>query len=280
MDEATRHHIIELGMTAPSVDNTQPFDFRWQDDWLLIYRDESRDRKRGGAGHYVTMIGLGALIECLTIAGSGAGYEGDTTVTYDPSRPEEPWAMISFQPADLATDELLEGLRLRCSDRRPYQGGRLDYEVFHHVSADNRELGTHLYFQDQPDETLLDYLLECEEFFWQDEYILAEMLSWVRWSRSEVERTRDGVPWQALAVSLLPSRLMMLVSKSPRFRRFARRTGGPLRAQQRTLEHQVRSSAALACFTVPDTRPESILQVGRAFLRAWVRLNMAGTGSR
>lgn len=278
MDDESRHRIIELGMTAPSVDNTQPFHFRWDGDRLEIFRDGARDRKRGGAGHYVSMVGLGTLVECLTIAAGGEGYVTDTTVTFDPGRLEGPWASLSFRSSDVEADELLDGLPLRSSDRRLYRGGSLDDDVFARIAADNDGLAGGLYFQDRPDERLLDYLLTCEVFMWNDEYILPEMLSWVRWSRSAVERTRDGVPWQALAVGILPSRVMMLVAKSTRFRRLARRTGGPLSAQQKSLEAHVRSSAALGCFTVPDTRPVSMLRVGRAFLRTWVRLNMAGYG--
>lgn len=279
MNDEARNRILELGMTAPSVDNTQPFYFRWDDSRLAIFRDRARDRKRGGAGHYVSMVGLGCLVECLGIAASGEGLAAEVDVTYDPQQLEEPWAMLSFQPNEALADELLQGLRLRCSDRRLYEGGDLSDEVFRRVLADSRRGDGHrLYLQDRPGQELLEYMLECEAFLWEDKYMLPEMLSWVRWSRREAEQTRDGMPWQAMAIGFVTSRLMMLVSKSRLFRRFARRSGGPLRAQQQKLQEQIRSSAALGCFTVRDTRPQSMLHVGRAFLRTWVRLNMAGYG--
>ena len=93
-----------------------------------------------------------------------------------------------------------------------------------------------------------------------------------------MQRTRDGLPWQALDLNFLTSRLMQLAAKSARFRRLARRSGGPLRAQQKTLAAQIRSSAGLGCLTVQDTQHETMFGLGRLFLRAWVRLNMAGFG--
>lgn len=279
MKSKTRERILELGMTAPNVDNAQPFYFRWEGDRLLILRDEERDRRRGNVGNYVSMVGLGCLVECVTIAASDEGLAADVAFQYDAQDLKRPWLMVSFRPGQAEPDELLPGLRLRRSDRREYEGGDLSDPVFGRVTADAGNIrGSTLYLQDRLDQKLIDYLLQCEEFLWKDKEILPEMLSWVRWSPKEVRRTRDGVPWQALGVSFLASRLMRFVAQSEIFRRLARRSGGPLRAQQKTVEAQIRSSAALGCITVEDTEPETMFNLGRLFLRAWVRLNMAGFG--
>lgn len=279
MDNSTRQRILELGRTAPNVDNAQPFYFRWEGDRLLIFRDNARDRQRGNAGNYVSMVGLGCLVECIGIAASGEGLSADNDFRYDAGNLAAPWLVVTFQTDPGEPNELLPGLELRCSDRREYQGGDLSDRVFESVVDDADEFqDCGLYFHDRADRELLDYIMRCEGFMWADKRILPEMLSWVRWSREEVDRTRDGMPWESLGVNFLTSRLMKLVASSEWFRRFARRSGSPLRAQQKTLEAQIRSSAALGCITVQDTRPESMVQLGRLFLRTWVRLNMAGFG--
>jgi hypothetical protein len=279
MNSVNRQRILELAMTAPSVDNAQPFYFRWEGDRLLVFRDEVRDRRRGNAGNYVSMVGLGCLVECIAIAASGEGLSADIDFTYDMGRLDAPWLGITLRPGPAEPDELLPGLNIRCSDRRQYQGGDLSDRVFGQVMADVDQFqACKLYFQEPSDQKLLDYILRCEGFLWADKYILPEMLSWVRWTQKEVHRTRDGVPWQSLGVTFLTSRLMRFVAKSERLRQLARRSGGPLRAQRRTLKAQIRSAAALGCITAQDTRPETMLQVGRLFLRAWVRLNMSGYG--
>jgi hypothetical protein len=279
MNSENRQHILELAMTAPNVDNAQPFYFRWEEEQLLVYRDEERDRQRGNSGNYISMVGLGCLAECIVVAASGEGLSADIELRYEAQNPKGPWLAVTFRTEPVEPDELLPGLRLRCSDRREYRGGDLSNQVFRQVAADVDQFpACGLYFQAPSDQKLLDYILRCEDFFWADKHILPEMLSWVRWSEKEVRRTRDGVPWQSLGVNFVTSRLMRLVAKSERFRKLARRSGGPLRAQQKTLGSQILSSAALGCIAVQDTQVETMFQLGRLFLRAWVRLNMAGFG--
>lgn len=279
MDSVSRQRILELAMTAPNVDNAQPFYFRWDENRLLVFRDEGRDRQRGNVGNYVSMVGLGCLVECVDIAASGEGLSADVDFQYDAQNLNAPWLAITFLPDPANPDDLLTGLKRRCSDRRQYQGGELSDQVFGQVRADVAHFqGCRLYFQDPSDPMLLDYLLQCEEFLWADKHILPEMLSWVRWTQKEVRRTRDGVPWQSLGVNFLTSRLIRFVAKSEWFRQLARRSGGPLRAQQKTLEAQIRSAAALGCITVQDSQPKTMYRLGRLFLRAWVRLNMSGYG--
>lgn len=279
MDEDTKRRILELGMTAPNVDNAQPFYFHWDKDQLLVFRDERRDRQRGNPGNYVSMVGLGCLLECIAIAASGEGRSANADFLYVAQRPNAPWLKVSFQSTPQESDELLPGLRLRSSDRRAYQGGDLSNQVFQGTMDDAEKFkDINLYYQETSNRKLLEYLLDCNEFLWLDKHILSEMLSWVRWNREEVQRTRDGMPWQSLGVNFITSRLMWLVAKSERFRKFAQRSGGPLRAQQKSLKNEILTSAALGCITVRDTQPESLLQLGRLFLRAWVRLNMSGYG--
>lgn len=199
--------------------------------------------------------------------------------SYHSHKPDEPWLVITFHSDSAEVDELHPGLKLRSSDRREYQGGDLSDPIFKQVAADvDRFQDCNLYFQDPSHPELFDYLLRCEGFLWADKYILPEMLSWVRWNQAEVNRTRDSVPWQSLGVNFLTSRLMMWVSKSEKFRQFARRSGGPPQAQRNALESQLLSSAALGCITVKDKGRETMLQLGRLFLRAWVRLNLSGFG--
>jgi len=279
MNAETKERILKLAMTAPNVDNAQPFYFRWEADRLAVFRDEGRDRQRGNAGNYTSMVGLGCLVECIAIAASGEGLSSEIDFRYEAQRPTAPWVMISFLLNTEEPDELLPGLELRCSDRRQYQGGDLSDPVFGQVLANTDHFqGCRLHFQEPSGQKLMDYLLRCEEFLWADKHILPEMLSWVRWTQKEVRATRDGMPWQSLGVNFMTSRLMRFVIKSKLFRQLARRSGGPLRAQQKTLEAQVRSSAALGCLTVQDTHPEMMKRLGRLFLRAWVRLNMSGYG--
>jgi hypothetical protein len=279
MNGLNRKRILELAMTAPNVDNAQPFYFRWEGDRLLVFRDGERDRRRGNAGDYTSMVGLGCLVECIAIAASGEGLATDIDFTYDRRHLDGVWLAATFRPSPAEPDELLSGLKRRCSDRREYQGGDLSDRVFEEIMDNTDQFhGCRLYFRNPSSQELLDYLLQCEGFLWADEHILPEMLSWVRWTPEEARRTRDGLPWQSLGVSYLASRLMRFVSRSERFRRLARRSGGPLRAQRKTLEAQVRSSAALGCITVQDKRHETFLRLGRLFLRAWVRLNMSGFG--
>jgi hypothetical protein len=279
MDRETKQRILELGMTAPNVDNAQPFYFRWEEDQLMVFHDENRDRKRGNPENYVSMVGLGCLVECISIAASGEGLLAIINFRYDTQRTNTPWLEVSFHSTSEETDKLLPGLKLRSSDRRPYQGGELSEQVFQRTIDDAEKIkDINLYYQASSNKILLEYLLHCNDFLWLDKHILSEMLSWVRWNKEEVLRTRDGMPWQSLGVNFITSRLMWLVAKSERFRKFAQRSGGPMRAQQKSLKTQILTSAALGCITVRDTRHESLLQLGRLFLRAWIRLNMSGYG--
>ncbi len=279
MSRKTYEDILKLALRAPSSDNSQPFYFRWRAEKLHIFHDEDRAFRRGNNANFASLLALGCLLECITIAASREGFRFDCCLTFDEEPKIGPWVEASFTADSQQADELLPGLAIRCSDRRLYQGGSLSDPVFEAVRADVARFdGCRLYFQDQPGESFLTYLGQCEAFLWDDPKAIPDVFKWVRWSDREAKETRDGVHWRGLAVPFLLSRLMKLAYKSERFRRFLRKTGAPLKSQRRVGREQIDSSAAVGCFTASQVSPRLLVTIGGAFLRTWVRLNMAGYG--
>jgi hypothetical protein len=271
--------ILEQAIRAPSIDNTQPFSFQWRPGSLAVYHDGDLDRKRGNEGGLASLVALGCLVEYVAIAASGEGLAATVRLAYRPGDDGRPWAEIAFQPSSNPPDGLLPALAIRHSDRRPYQGGDPAAPIFGELQEEAAGMaGPRLYWQPDPGPELIDYLLGTNDLLWKDERLLPEMFSWVRWSRRQVLRTRDGMPWPALGVNFLVSRLMMMIAKSALFRGLVKRAGLPQRAGRESLLAQVRSSAALGLITVPAAEPGYLMDTGRAFVRAWLGLNPAGYG--
>jgi len=279
MDMKTRKEILKLAIRAPSSDNSQPFYFHWEGDKLHIFHDEERALRRGNNANTASLLALGCLLESITIAASGQDARFDYCLTFEDEPETGPWVSAELTADRRPADELLPGLAIRCSDRRLYQGGSLSDPVFEAVRADMTQFeGCHLYFQEQPGESFLTYLGQCETFLWDDPKAIPDVFKWVRWSDQEAKETRDGVHWRGLAIPFAISRLMKLAYKSERFRSFLRKTGAPLKSQRRVGREQIDSSAAVGCFTAVQVQPRLLVTIGRAFLRTWVRLNMAGYG--
>lgn len=278
MDAATRTYVLDLARWAPNVDNAQPFRFRWDGERLLVLRDAGRDRTRGNAGNFASHVGLGCLLEYIRIAASESNHEIELALPEDGVTHDGPCAEVAFV-AGGETDELVSGLRLRRSDRRPYEGGSLEDSVFAETAKDMDQFAAcRLHLLDAAGPDLMRYLLDAEALMWKDPHLLPEMLSWVRWSQREADRTRDGMPWQAVGVNFVVSRVMYLLSRSATLRRLARGARGPERRQREQARRSIDSSGALGCFTTSEPMPRAMVQVGRAFARAWLRLNLAGYG--
>lgn len=278
MDEGMRTRILDQARWAPNIDNSQPFYFAWRGEGLEIQRDAARDRVRGNSGHYASLVGLGCLIEYIRIAAGGEGPDARYEVPENPAGKSGPWARVTFR-AGGSNDQLRAGLRQRASDRRLYKGGSLQDPVLQDVEADLQGIEScELLFLEEPGPDLLQYLKGAMAIMWQDKQMLPEVLKWIRWSDVEAARTKDGMPWRSLAISYPISRLMLLVSRSSLFRRLARRSGGPQRQQEQQLERQIGTSAALGCFVITRPDPAALVQVGRGFVRAWLRFNLAGYG--
>ena len=279
---AAHHHdlpawlprVVDAAMTAPSGDNCQPFRYRWDrsTEVLSVVHDADRARHRMNVGGHASLLTLGCLIEAIDLACSAEGLApgfqrrpaGDTT-----------WMDVRFEAANRSRDGLHTGLPLRSTDRRPFRGGDLGDAVFAEVRRDAERSPCGLYLAGRPDAELEALMLLLDEVIWRDEATGHDALAWVRFSDIEVQRSRDGMSWRNLGISLAEARASELIVRMPALLRVVR-LAGAMRATKRVLRRQLRTSAGLLLLTVDAPGHDGVIEAGRLALRAWIRLSMAG----
>jgi hypothetical protein len=101
-----------------------------------------------------------------------------------------------------------------------------------------------------------------------------EMMSELRWSRDEVERTRDGM--DVITLELSASDLAgMRVTRAWRVMEAVGKLGGG-RALEKASKKSVAGASALGLLTMQGTAPVDYLRAGRALARVWLGAQTRG----
>src|SRR5687767_15953368 len=74
-DQKVLNTILDAARWAVSADNGQPWKFRWQDSRLSVLLDSQRSSSFFDGSKYAPYMGVGTLLENLSIAARQSGYE-------------------------------------------------------------------------------------------------------------------------------------------------------------------------------------------------------------
>jgi hypothetical protein len=275
-DRPAIRRLVEAALTAPSADNCQPYRFAWDGVKLAIRLDPARARHAVDHAHRASLFTLGCVLECLTIAATAEGLDAKARLALD--RPAgEAWALVRFDARSGAPHPLAGALGLRATDRRFFRGGSPDAPVLDAVRRDAAGApGCAVHVLGRPPPALADYIARADGYVWRHEDVYRDIIRWIRFSREEVEQTRDGIAWNAFGVDL-PEIGALRLSRTRAAAWLVRILGVHL-ASRVWVDRHIASSGALVCFTVGDASKEALVAAGRLALTAWVRLNQAGWG--
>lgn len=120
-DAGTVRAALALAVRAPSVHNTQPWEWRVGDTTVQLYADESRQLAHTDPDRRDLVLSCGAALHHLRVAARGFGWE---TVVRRMPNPAEPRHLASVEfRAGAATDagvRLVRAITERRSDRRRF----------------------------------------------------------------------------------------------------------------------------------------------------------------
>jgi nitroreductase len=271
LDRLLLEELLAEVRLAPSVHNIQPT--RWRllgDDRLLLLEDISRRLPAADPSGHDVRLSHGAAIEGLSLA---LGRHGLRIAEVGPAADAStsgglmPVARI-LMGAGGALDPLADLVASRISWRGGFRAfGPAGEAALDGLAASSTDL---VLVRDPPAVTQIAQLADEAGFhFLCDDAHRAELLRWMRLSRSDSSYERDGLSAEAMAmpgVVALGTRLVL----GPLFPLLHRLGLAATLASERGKF----ANSAVALFHRPDG--EDPLATGRAFYRAWLAMTAQG----
>jgi hypothetical protein len=266
--------MARAGALAPSGDNLQPWSFAVDGDTLLVHHDPTRDRSIFNVQALASYIALGAVLENVSIAAADDGYRAK--FDYFPLGTKATLtAAISFE-AGAQPDPLTAFLEKRCTNRRSYDGKPVSPELLQTLDGTDGTPAVNLnWLYDSSRLQELGVLLaQADRVIFENKHIHHHLFSTLRWTATEVEKMRDGLPIASLELGKLGSVAFRAVSYWSLVN-FLNRFGFSRAASSHTSVLMKRCSAA-GLVTLPEISPTRFLEAGRAFQRTWLSATQRG----
>lgn len=268
--------IVAAANSAPSADNCQPWCFRYRAGTLSVMHGAARAEHFLNHDLSLSRLGLGCLLQALEIGANLEGLHADVSLSLDAGA-EKPWAMVRFA---VHTDEphpLAEAMFRRSTDRRAFRGGRLPKHVrenIHREAELEPDLG--VYVLDKIPSEFIEYQLRCDSYILKHSAALADVTKFLRFTRVEMEETRDGIPWQNIGLPI-PEMRALAMTRFTAVHLAVERL--PLhRIVERYFRAALESAGTLICVTVRSTDKSALVAGGRIGFLIWLHLTQIGWG--
>ncbi len=270
--------MVAAAITAPSGGNNQPWEFYVDGDALYVVNDRSRATAPTlDVGERATYAALGAAVENVVVAASGAGRSARVQWLPIADNPLVAARIdIDDSPVNAEDAALSPYIGERLTNRRPGRQQPLLAEQTAALSAAASARGGQLYLCS--DKARLDEIGEIlgisDAIRMFSSGLHAEMMSELRWNPRETETTRDGIDIATLEISGAQRSMIRML------RRFGvARVMGKLGAGKAFIasnRQALAASSAFAVVTIPGHSLTDYLQGGRAMERVWLTATSLG----
>jgi hypothetical protein len=254
----TLHRIVEIAARAPSVHNTQPWQWRGGSHTLELYADMARRLPHTDPHARNLTISCGAALHHAQAAAGALGWQTRVVRHPDPDRPDLLASLdLSPGPPPAAADETLAALDRRCTDRRRFTAWPVPEERQSHLARIANHWGARaVALTDESERFIAERLVRrAHQLQWADPAARAEQAAW------QHRDGGDGIPTDAL-----PGGADLLGGHPQRFEgAWEDRTAADLEA----------SDGLLVFFDTEDD-PAAWLRAGEGLGAMWLAATTAG----
>lgn len=263
--------ILELGVTAPSGGNSQPWRFVASAQEVQVFSTPEKDLPLLNFEDKGTLIAHGALLENIRIAATGAGYRTEIRVDTELT-PGTPVARIQFEPAKTAAHPLYEAIQKRCTNRRPYDKSELSGDDRRVLldSIDESVEAELMFAESQPQKSRIGDAIGADLpiVMAANRQIHDRFFEEIVWTQQEELARRSGLylPTMELAA---PQRAVLRMLRNWKVMRAARAIGLP-RAIAKANGKLWSNAAAFGAVVIRDTSRRRYVSIGMLIERLWL----------
>jgi molybdopterin/thiamine biosynthesis adenylyltransferase len=271
--------LVEHGIAAPSGGNAQPWTFEWNGTTLRCLLDPTRSGSLLDYAHRATWLAFGAMAENIVVAASERGLTA--SVRQFPEGVDAP--VVCAIDIDRGTpapspDPLAEEILRRCTNRRLGVREPLPPTATSSLRDAARARGASLrLIEDHDDMDALGRILGAgDRVRFLSSTLHAELMSELRWSASEAERTRDGIDLRTLELDATDLAALRLTARWRVMELLGHiGGGGNLEAFGRRV---AKGSSAFGSLSFPGDDAAAFFEGGRAVQHVWLRATALGLG--
>jgi hypothetical protein len=247
--------MVQCAIKAPSGHNTQPWKFNIDGNAIEITPDFTKSLPAVDGNNRELYISLGCALENLCIAAQHVGY------TYDIVTQNEQGIVIHLAKTSAGIENgLYQHIEKRQTNRSVYKNQKIPDETIRYVENIVLQPNTQLYFAKTGERlanTLTHYVLRGNEIQMNDNNFKRELISWMRFNKGEVKKTRDGLAYNVMGFPAIPGFLGKSI------------VGGYLKPdkQNNTDLKKINSSSHLVLFTTKNDTAFEWIDLGRTLER-------------
>lgn len=279
VDADTARRLVWYGTMSFSGGNVQPWRFVFRDGTLRCIHDLERSRSFLDWHHAATHLAFGGVVENISLAASQLGLEAQVATF---PVPDDPFVVCDLTFAHAATPrrredpDLFARIPQRVTNRRLGERAPFVAEDGVWLAGLAEEAGARLEVLASP--AALDgmgaVLGRGDRVRFLHQVMHREMMSELRWSREEVERTRDGM--DVVTLDLSASDLAgMRVTRAWRVMEAVGKLGGG-RGLEKPAKKSMAAASAVGLLTTQGTQPLDYFRAGRALARVWLGATSRG----
>jgi molybdopterin/thiamine biosynthesis adenylyltransferase len=275
-----RHQIValvEAALLAPSGGNCQPWQWMYRDGTLFVFHDRRRSASLLDYEHRGSFVAFGAACENLVLQAHAMDLEvrirsfpleHETRLVAAIDFSSEPAA---WQGEPHQCDGLAEAITSRHTNRKRGARKPLPQGVLAHMSAAAQSIPGAQFFSLEEERELREIgslLGAAERLRLFHEQSHREMMSEIRWSKSEAERSHSGLDLDTLELSASDLAALQVCRDWSVLNLVRQWKGG--RALEKTAKRSVEAASSVGLITMPGSRPSDYFDGGRSMQRAWL----------
>lgn len=262
--------IVEAGAWAPSGDNCQPWEFKWDGSNLLLFNVPERDTSIYNSGNRASYVAHGAAIENMNITARACGYRLNASL-FPKGAKDSLIAGIKFQECPKEDDPLLPFITERHTNRNPYKKGRaISKDILHVLQSLSGDSPAELHLTgDRNAKKLLGKAVAVNDrILFEHKELHHFLFSHIRWSEEEIRKTKDGMPIRSMGLNSFQIPAFKLLGKwgvVSFLNSFGLSRMIPFQSYGLCV-----NSSAMGLIQMPGTTPEDFVLGGRLLQKVWL----------
>jgi len=249
--------IIKDAAKAPSGHNTQPWKFEVNESQIILKPNFDRRLKVVDADDHALFISLGCALENLLLSAKAHGFR--TRVEMKFANGADKIIVDLYKSDDVKKDILFDFIeRRQCTrtvyDDKPIEESLLD-QLKEEVKNESVEL---IYFTGKEKiKELESFIVEASNRQFNNKEFVNELVSWIRFSKREVEKKRDGIFHASMGMPGVGRWIGSIIMKD-----FV-----SAKSEARRWKNLIEKSAGFALFLVEENSKENWIRLGQSFER-------------